>query len=173
MAKDEASLDFARLSSDADGHTIEGTIVGVEEGRPFRVTYVVRCDSAWRTREARVSVDDGGTAREVVVRANDDGSWSVNGKPARELQSCTDIDLEGTPATNTLPIRRLDWRAEARRDVHTAWVRFPSLHVERAVQTYTRLEPGRFLFESRAFRAHVEVDDDGLVVDYEGVWKRA
>ncbi len=53
-------------------------------------------------------------------------------------------------------------------------VRFPQLEVARLAQRYTRLRERLYRYESRsgAFTALDEVDELGLVVDYEGMWVR-
>jgi hypothetical protein len=90
------------------------------------------------------------------------------------LHGLTDVDLGITPATNTLPIRRLDPAIGESVAVTAAWVRFPELTVESLPQTYTRLAERRYRYESAggAFVAAIEVDDLGLVIAYEGGWRR-
>ena len=56
----------------------------------------------------------------------------VDGAVTRGLKGCTDVDLECSPATNTLPIRRLRLAVEAREQVQAAWIRFPGLTVEKS-----------------------------------------
>lgn len=87
----------------------------------------------------------------------------------------TDIDLAFTPATNTLPIRRLRPAIGETIAITTVWLRYPGLVIEPAPQTYQRLDPNRYRFTSDggAFTAVIEVDDDGLVTTYEGLWHRA
>lgn len=52
-----------------------------------------------------------------------------------------------------------------------AWVRFPQLEVAPLAQRYTRIKEFLYRCESRsgAFSAMVEVDNLGLVVEYEGI----
>ena len=74
-----------------------------------------------------------------------------------------------------MAIRRLQLAVGERSGPLTmAWVRFPELTVEPLAQKYERLEERRYRYTSRdgAFRADLTVDDDDLVIDYEGVWKR-
>jgi hypothetical protein len=50
----------------------------------------------------------------------------------------------------------------------------PELSVTPLFQAYTRLAPGRYLFESpeHAFSAEVGTDDERLVLDYPGLFAR-
>jgi hypothetical protein len=53
-----------------------------------------------------------------------------------------------------------------------AYVSVPGLAVRRATQHYTRTERG-YHYASGTFAADLEVDDDGLVVTYSDLWRRA
>ena len=97
--------------------------------------------------------------------------WSRRKRPA-ELEGCVDVDLSFTPATNTLPIRRLGLAVWEEAEIAVAWLRWPELRVERVLQRYARLARDRYRytqdeFESRSCR----VDEHGLVLEYEGLWR--
>jgi hypothetical protein len=85
-----------------------------------------------------------------------------------------DIDLNFSPSTNLLPIRRLDLAVGATAAVRAAWLRFPSFKLEVLDQSYTRLESRRYRYESAGgrFVADVTVDDAGVVIDYGDIWSR-
>jgi hypothetical protein len=106
------------------------------------------------------------------VARNSAGEWTVGGAPAANLKGCDDIDLGFTPATNLLPIRRLDLSIGGKAAVRAAWVRFPELTVEVLDQVYIRLAEDRYLYESAggSFRRELRVDEVGFVVDYPGIW---
>lgn len=89
-----------------------------------------------------------------------------------DLAGCIDIDLSITPATNTLPIRRLGLAVGASAEVTAAWVRFPALIVAPLRQRYTRLAPDRYRYESleSGFTTELTVDDQGLIAHYPGGW---
>jgi hypothetical protein len=90
------------------------------------------------------------------------------------VAGCLDVDLAFTPATNILPLRRLDLAVGESREMTAAWVRFPELSVEPLAQRYTRLDERRVRYESRdgSFTAELEVDELGLVVSYPPLWER-
>ena len=77
-----------------------------------------------------------------------------------------------TPATNTLPIRRLDALETGQAaDFRMAWVQFPGLEVLPSAQRYQRLAPDRWHFSTDDFHAELLVDPDGLVLDYGGLFR--
>jgi uncharacterized protein len=104
--------------------------------------------------------------------------WQADGQPRPDLDGCIDIDIDCTPLTNTLPIRRLSWAPGATHDLSVAFVSVPDLTVRAVSQRYTLVEPRLYWYQSgafrafRAFRADLPVDGDGFVLDYPGFWAR-
>lgn len=141
--------------------------------RPCRVEYEIDCDSHWLTRRCTLAGYVGATVVALDVVRNAFGDWTVGGVSAAHLKGCDDIDLGFTPATNLLPIRRLDLRVGAKAAVRAAWVRFPELTLEVLDQVYTRLASDRYLYESTggSFRRELRVDDVGFVLDYPDFWR--
>ena len=88
-----------------------------------------------------------------------------------ELRGCTDIDLGCSPATNSLPIRRLRLAVGTSHTIKAAWVRFPELDVVAGAQTYTRVDEFTYRYASGTFEADLTVDDEGLVTSY-AEWRR-
>ena len=89
------------------------------------------------------------------------------------MLGCHDVDLALTPATNTLPIRRLNLQVGSSESVVAAWVKFPDLTVQPLSQRYTRMTKDTYRYESNTgFSAEIVVDDLGLVASYPGGWER-
>jgi hypothetical protein len=87
-----------------------------------------------------------------------------------------DVDLTGSPLTNTLPIRRLRLIGAEPGVAHrlnVAWVLVPSLEVVQADQIYTALGDGKVRYASETFSADLEIDADGFVTHYPGLARRA
>ena len=171
---DEPGTDHCTLTSDGAGWRLEGTAIGALAGRPVRVVYAVGCDAAWRTRRVMVRVADGGPERALALEVDAEGRWRRDGVDQPAIAGLRDVDVSITPATNTLPIRRLALAPGAGHDVIAAWVRVPELTIEPLPQRYTRLDAHRYRYESDEgrFVAELEVDDLGLVVRYENGWER-
>jgi uncharacterized protein len=153
----------------------EGRLI-LADPAPVSVGYVLSCDPGWRFRTLTISVTTA-TAERVLTLTSDDGSWLADGRPRPDLDGCLDIDINRSPLTNTLPIRRLDWSAARRYDIDVAYVTVPELEVSKARQRYARLDggdggPGQFRYESGSFARDLQVDNGGLVLDYPGLWRR-
>ncbi len=52
-AWEEPGVGHLRLAVRDSGVVADGLVLGVEEERPFRIAYEVRCDVNWRVRAAR------------------------------------------------------------------------------------------------------------------------
>jgi uncharacterized protein len=122
----------------------------------------VRVDGEWRTRSVDLRCADW----RLELTADGDGTWSVP-----NVDGCIDVDLGFTPATNTLPIRRHGLAVGEAFDLDAAWVRFPELTLERLPQRYERLAEDRYRYSSPGFQAELIVDANGLVLEYEGLWR--
>ena len=158
----------------ADNWILRGTILTLAAAVPAEARYEIVCDRSFSTRRASVSLRDAAGERTVEIIA-ENGRWFADGSEHQAVSGALDIDLGWSPSTNTLPIRRLNLGiGQSSGGFHAAWVRFPELTLEPLPQEYLRLSERRYRYSSRsgAFTANLEVDKDGLVLDYEGFWQR-
>lgn len=167
---DRAGHEAARLFAEASGFGLDGTAVFAHEGRACRLDYAIRCDGGWRTVSARVT---GWIGREPVgVELSVDGArhWRLNGTDCPAVAGCVDLDLNFSPSTNALPIRRLGLAVDGVAEVRAAWLRFPSFALEPLAQVYRRTAEAVYRYESAggSFVADLEVDAAGLVTHYPG-----
>jgi hypothetical protein len=164
------SMERFILDASNGGFELSGLILQAHEETPCVVRYAIEVDAAWRTRKVEVEFEDGGQRR-LSLTADGEGSWSRDGQSLEGVAGCLDVDLEWSPSTNTLPIRRLGLAPGETKSLAAAWVRFPSLEVQRLEQSYERLADGRYRYRSGRFSADLVVDDDGIVLQYGMNWK--
>ena len=178
------------LSDARTGLYARGTQIAVD---PIAYTcrYELQTDPGWITTHFDVSAEGAGWARTLRLELAA-GRWRATtseqgnldavlaaaghagaGLPGTEdpdlLYGAFDVDLTGSPLTNTLPIRRLNLLKAERGVAHrisVAWVIVPSLEVVQADQIYTLLGEGVVRFATETFSADLIVDDDGFVADY-------
>lgn len=151
-----------------------GTILTMAKNADAEARYEIVCDSLFHTRRANIFLRDSTGERTLNIEARD-GRWFENGRENHAVKGAIDIDLGWSPATNTLPIRRLNLAVgHASGEFIAAWVRFPELTLQPLPQEYLRLGDLRYRYSSRgeAFVAELLVDDHDLVLDYEGFWQR-
>jgi uncharacterized protein len=165
----------ARLEETAKGWRLTGDLDAQERGVDARLSYVIECGRDWRTRRAAITGSVSGVPVRFELTADGQGRWTLNGVPLRRVDGALDIDLGFTPATNLLPIRRLDLAVGQRAEVRTAWVRFPELRVEALEQSYHREADHVFrydaLVDGERFQARLDTDEYGRVLLYEGLWQ--
>lgn len=155
----------------------------VEEGSGIRVrsiidsargrySYELECDGQWVFRSLHLEAAATETALDLERDPN--GRWTMNGIERSDLAACIDVDLSGSPLTNTLPIRRLDLAIDDEADIVAAYVDLIELTVEPDEQRYTRLDEDLYRYESldSDFTRDLTVDFDGFVVEYPGLFGR-
>jgi hypothetical protein len=162
-------LDHCTLSQTAQGYQFNGTVVQSMDGQPARIEYQIVLDQHWQTRRVTVNATIGGQQRQLALTVDDQQRWWQDGIELAQCAGLLDVDLGVTPATNTLPMRRLAMAVGERRAVTAAWMSFPEMVMEPLPQHYTRLAEQRYLYESPDFRAELAVDDLSLIVQY-GDW---
>lgn len=157
------------------GTRLEGTTVGVEDGVPWALHYVLDVDHDWHVRRAVVRGHDG---TGVELHADGAGAWTVDGEPRPALDGCLDLDLEASAVTNTLPVHRLGLAVDQQGASAAAYIRTDGLVVERLDQTYRRLPDveGQLRFDYASprfgYRDTLHVGREGLVVAYPGIGER-
>jgi hypothetical protein len=164
---------------------------------PYTCRYEIATDEAWATARCEVTVEGAGFLRSVRLE-HAAGRWRVTATEQGNLDAAllaaghgradqpgcddpgtlfaaVDVDLGGSPLTNTLPIRRLGVLNSpgVRHTVEVAWILVPSLVVVAATQTYVANEDGVVAFSSGSFAADLQVDERGYVRRYPGLADRA
>jgi len=167
------ALDRCRLEAGPDGLRLSGTVLTPEFGTPLDVRYLVEAGPDGRTRRVELALDGGTGPVTRVLAADGAGRWRWEGGPElAEVAGALDVDLTVTPATNTLPVRRLaGLEVGQAADLRMAWVQFPGLEVLDSAQRYERLAADRWRFSTGDFSAELLVDPDGLVLDYGGLFR--
>ena len=167
-------LERFELVHAADELIFRGTILTLAGNSAAEAKYEIGCDRSFRTRRANVSVRDA-TGERTLQIATESGRWYENGRENRTVAGALDIDLGWSPSTNTLPMKRLKLTVgQSSGEFIAAWVRFPELTLQPLSQKYVRLAERQYRYSSRggAFTANLLVDDEDLVLDYEGFWQR-
>ena len=174
-----SGFEVAYFAAGPGGWRIDGTTTAVEDAHTWIVTYSIRLDAAWLTRDARITARTASGLRETVLAGDGAGRWRVDGHRAVHLDGCLDVDLESSALTNTLPVHRLELAAGGGAETPAAYVRALDLGAERLEQTYARLpgEPGHHRYRYAApafdFTCTLVYDESGLVLDYPGIAVRA
>lgn len=165
--------EFARIASNQSYRSIDGTAIFVYESEACKLDYSIRCGNDWRTESAKVSGVIGEKTIEIEISFDGKDRWTLNGKEVSGVRGCTDIDLNFSPVTNSLPIRRLNLAVGEKSPVRAAWLSFPEFQLEPLDQVYERTGKRKYHYESDggSFTTDLEVNDFGLIVNYPDLWQ--
>ena len=149
-----ASSEHATLRESQTGYQLRGLTVLPREDVPCHVSYEVSVDREWYPVAATAALD---------------------GSPAPQLAACRDLDLGWSPATNTIPIRRLRLAVGETARIMAAWIRFPELDIVASEQRYTRMAKDRWRYQSGNYDFELRTDErTGLVLQYgDDLWQAA
>lgn len=104
-------IDRCELRRTTEGYLLKGALLGLlpDGRRPIEARYEIHCDEHWRTHRALIEQTIARDRRSLRLSSESLGRWHGDGRELPELSGCIDIDLGLTPATNTIPIRRLSF----------------------------------------------------------------
>ncbi|WP_182087127.1 putative glycolipid-binding domain-containing protein [Aureimonas sp. ME7] len=165
-------LEHLHLSATPSGVVARSAVIGERGGIAYGIFYEIHLDAGWRVERFEISTARG---QRLALTQEATGRWTdESGAHRTALDGCIDIDLAGTPFTNTLPIRRLAGRLSQPADLRMLYVRFDTFEPLVDEQRYTELSPTLFRYEAmdRSFSVELPVDEDGLVIDYPTLFKR-
>jgi len=167
-------LEHLCVQADADGVTATGVVIGARGGRPYGIRYRVECRADWRVKAFAVDDCDG---RRLAMSSDGEGSWrDAAGAAMPAFDGAVDIDLSGSPFTNTLPIRRLSAHTAGHAErFRMVYIPFTTLEPEIDEQRYTCVAPfSVYLYQAvdRSFEARLPVDEAGIVTDYPTLFRR-
>jgi hypothetical protein len=170
---DVCGHDSCGLWGTESGWSLAGTAIFALEGQPCHLAYEVDCDTTWRTRSAKVTGYIGRHALELRIVAMPGERWELNGTDQPEAAGCIDVDLNFTPATNLIAIRRLALGVGHESDAPAAWLRFPECTLEGLEQRYHRVTFDTYDYQVPRvnYTALLQVSDLGFVTQYPGLWE--
>lgn len=165
---DEPGLEVVDIVHDAGGFRAVSTIVhgGAEA---FGLFYDWRLDAQLRTRRLDLRLSNASARAMTIARAAH--GWVVDGAERPDLAACEEIDLSATPFCNSLAMRLLNGSGE----LTALFVDLPSLELQPSRQRYVDLGERRWRYidlgVAKGFEATLQVDADGFVLDYEGLFE--
>lgn len=161
------TLEHCHVIANGRDSRIRSTVITPSYGLFYRL----KLDDEGHVRTVRVERTDG---RVLELFSDGNGGWSDDrAEPLPSLRGCIDIDLWPTPLTNSLPIWRTDWTDGQPQRFAMAWIDGDAMTVQRQEQIYTRLDPAHFRYQGPdGFERVLEVDADGLVTTYPGLFRQ-
>jgi len=170
---DHPGHEAALLFFQTESWQLQGTAVFSYNQLPCRLDYRIVCDLHWHTLSAKVAGWVGNDLIEIGLAVSPNHNWLLNEKDSPEVAGCVDLDLNFSPSTNLLPIRRLDLAVGQEMEVRAAWLRFPSFRLEQLVQLYRRIDETSYRYESAGgkFVTELFVNAEGFATKYPNIWE--
>ncbi len=164
--------EVCRLYADEHYWYLDGTAAFSHEQLPCLLTYHIVCNKEWITVSASVEGWVGQRGIDIELKTDLHQQWWLNEGVVPNVSGSTELDLNFSPSTNTIAIRRLKLEIGEEKEITAAWLRFPSFTLEPLPQTYQRLEKNLYRYTSSggSFVADLRTDANGFVVDYPGIW---
>lgn len=135
--------------------------------------YLVRCDTDWYTLGADVAGKHGDRSIRLRLECQA-GEWVLNGDAQPQVNGARDVDLAFTPATNLMPLRRMQEGRVASVQTRAAWLRYPNCDLQVLDQTYgagSSAELISYAAEQTGYSTQLCVDQSGFVTLYPGLWE--
>ena len=142
-------------------------IEGSSRAGDLATRYRVRAAVSGETRRCRIDSRE----RRILIERDRTGRWTQDGAEVPEVAGAVDVDLGFTPATNTLPIRRLGLAVGEEAKVTAAWLDPSDWRLKPLAQTYRRTGERAWQYASPDFETELTVDDFGAVTNYPGFWE--
>ncbi|MEW6196911.1 MAG: putative glycolipid-binding domain-containing protein [Bacteroidota bacterium] len=168
------TMEFLTLEEKDNRFVAKGNILGVVKEKPIKIIYEVTTDKNWNfctvviKQQSEFELD-------LFLKKDSSNQWfDRNGNHLTHYDGCTDVDISLTPFTNTLPINKLKLAKDESKKLMVLYVDLPAFEIKPFVQCYTNLGNNRYKYEniSTGFTSIIQVDDDGFVINYPGIWER-
>lgn len=168
------ATEYFTLHDHGQGMLANGRINGAMADHPFSIHYEIEITADWRVSSFHIR-QEGLTQTELKLTSDLHGHWfDKDNNHIDAFDDCIDIDISLTPFTNTLPVKRLDFGAGESKLLDMLYIKLPEFELQKVQQRYTRTGVHEYLYENVTtdFSAEIPFDEEGIVKDYPGIFKR-
>lgn len=168
------TIENCRVRKVDDGFLVESVVNGIIDDSAVYCAYKIRLDERWQAREFLIYSWNNWQENTISIKKNDSGKWELNGKEDDRFTNCIDIDISATPFTNSLPVNRLALQIDETKEINVVYINVAKQAVEPFAQVYTRISEKTYRYENASgdFSAEITVDDDGIIIDYPGLFRK-
>lgn len=164
VRQDGPGNDACRFAKAEGGYLIDGSSTDAN-WNIMRYRIRARCDGT--TRRVRI-----GARSRIFVQRSADDTWKLNGTEVPEVAGARDIHLGFTPASVTLPIRRLKLGVGEEAQVHVASLDLEKERLTPRHLVFRRTAPGDYdcVETETGTTSKLKVDAQGIVRADAGHW---
>lgn len=168
-------IEYMELSFLNNKIDVDSTVIRIENNIPYKINYNISLDTNWVVKKLHIDIAD--SNKSLNISSNGKGQWfDIKGNSIHELEGAIDIDISCTPFTNSLPINRFEWDHNTSKKFEMAFISIPDMTYKKVKQSYTlikdTIENREFQYKSGTYETKIEVDINGLVIAYPGVFTR-
>lgn len=168
------SLENCLINTTDAGVEITSAIVGLYQGKLYRVEYRIETNANWETRIVEINCQHNNNRQLINLHREGKSGWLLDGKKSPAFDGCADVDIPLTPFTNSLPINRLRIGVGSEQIIPVIYIDVLAGEVKPVQQKYIRLSENEYHYENipNDFEADIVVDESGFVVDYPELFVR-
>ncbi|MCF6138296.1 putative glycolipid-binding domain-containing protein [Pseudalkalibacillus berkeleyi] len=173
--KEQSGSEFLRISENDTNIKAEGLVLYTSKRDAYKFSYEVITDNRWFTKS--IEIINLELNEKLQLDSNCKGKWFLHNSELVEMDGIIDIDISMTPFSNTLPINRFEWEEGQERNFNVLYIDVPTLGFMKLEQQYKfkgYSEGGtrKFHYKCRDYETVITVDQDGLILEYPGVFIR-
>jgi hypothetical protein len=150
-----------------------GLLQGEINNQLYEIYYFVAFTYDWQIESLSV---ESLISPQRIKLYHDNGQWYDQDDTHLEAFDGVDfVDISLSPFTNSFPINGLDWNESDNHTMDVIYFDLPKFSIRRVNQTYTKLNDQSYRYqdgEIPSFVADIEVDQEGFVVSYPGLFVR-
>lgn len=164
LREDGKGNDACRFADAEGGYLIDGSSTDAD-GTVLR--YRIRARADGTTRRVRI-----GRKSRIELRHKKDGTWTLNDAPVPDVKDATDVFLDFTPASFTLPIRRLALDTGAQSEIIAARLDVATEQLTPLHLVFRRISDEAYEVETAetGTTTRITVDNHGIVQAHPGHW---
>ncbi|WP_142849296.1 putative glycolipid-binding domain-containing protein [Telmatospirillum sp. J64-1] len=169
---DAPGHDACSLKHTGETWLLQGTSVFRHDGQPACLHYLVECNADWESLHGALHGFIGRNGVEQQITRSD-GIWILNGTPQSGVDSCLDLDLGFTPATNLSQLRRVPLAVGQSAEIDVAWLDPATNRLVLLPQRYERRTETEYWYEapSVGYQGLLEVGPSGFIRHYPTLWR--
>ncbi len=171
---DDGTMEYCRIQYNRDAILVASAITGHSGDIPVQIDYNIKLTNDWNVQSFTVNSNIDNVTNVFALHTDGKGTWFNEIQELQDFRGCYDIDIVFTPFTNSLPVNRLSFSDNETKAIDVVYINALEASMTRKQQFYTRLDEHIYHFENNEhdFVADIEMDSDGLVVSYPGLFER-
>ncbi|WP_104383055.1 putative glycolipid-binding domain-containing protein [Sphingobacterium sp. HMA12] len=167
------SLEYFSLQENKDYYVATSKIIGSYQQKIYSASYRLIINKQWEINEFLIDSEVNAVKNTLSGRKTDT-NWEINHSDAPRFKSFQYIDISLTPFTNTLPINNLQLKIGDSKEINIIYIDLFNSDIKPVRQRYTRTDLHEYLYENIVsdFTAHIQVDENGLVLTYPSLFEK-